>query len=81
MDLQESVGQSLAQIRHTESLAKRCECQGIFNNSDLCGALILKELLPFFGPGSGLEFYVAAHNIGSLGIRRLLEGHPGGDLM
>src|SRR5882724_7276773 len=48
MDLQEPVGQSLAQIRHTESLAKRCECQGIFDNSDPCGALILKGIVALF---------------------------------
>jgi hypothetical protein len=31
--------------------------------------------LPLFRAGSGLEFDGAVHNISSLGIRRLLEGH------
>ena len=54
---------------------------GALNECPDCGVNELgRDLLPLFEAESGLEFHVAMHNIGGLGIRRLLEGYPRGDL-
>jgi hypothetical protein len=71
MDLR-GMGQVWAKAR-LESSA--CKTLAGHHDRRRFGYQLVKQRMAFYEAFEGVEFHIAMHNIGGLGIRRLLEGH------